>query len=840
VRPRPAANAPDVHGPRPEHAPDPDQVAAWLRLFVRPGQVVELRAIRRDGGVHRGYYDYEHLPAMARTAVELSQGGEFKGVYFTLNPVRTDLLARSPNRASRAAKGTTTADADVERRRWLLIDADRRMPGDVSAAEAEKARVAEKARAVRRHLSALGWPEPVLCDSGNGFHLLYAIDLPADDGGVVRGVLRALAGRFDDEHVTIDRKVYNPSRITKLYGTRACKGDDRPDRPHRWTRVVEAPAELRPATEGQLKALIPPPPLREPKQGVANAQAAAGFQKLGPPEIAGRARAYVATMPPAVSGKGGHNALFAVACELVLGFGLTKEEAWPILQEYNARCEPPWTEAELRHKLDDADAKPGPRGRRLDSGLSPPTTRAAGAAAERAAGGPYLGVVPDFLWVDERVVRPRHEKMRGPSRSTSGLRWLIHHAVMARRCNRVVVPDVLMAQAVWGAARRPDGWRRRINRQLLRWRSGNRPLLLDAAHAEKVRQERGCPPECPLHDGPARVRHGHYVLRVNPGLLGVLDQFGASIDGLRRYDFDPDFRKMPREPGADGKQLKKLRADRKAAWKRCVRVYFPAWLFGHARRVGLTSRRLQALHGVLRELTRPPRNMRSGRPDGAAVVLGAMVPDALGAQAIRCDLLDPRQEYVAFGGNGRVRRGKGYRIVGARGRGWLARCGYPPGEGADQTWASVRRFLADLAVLAETFGLAAAGLDPHSGRWRPLSELVGLTDSGSGRAWLHACHLRVYAPADYLAVWRGYFASKLGFSSIPGGPEAAPPPPPPVSPAASAADLSLHLRRIGMIQKDLAAALGMSAAEVSYRLSGRRPWTKRFQDRVEAWIQACR
>jgi hypothetical protein len=156
---------------------------------------------------------------------------------------------------------------------------------------------------------------------------------------------------------------------------------------------------------------------------------------------------------------------------------------------------------------------------------------------------------------------------------------------------------------------------------------------------------------------------------------------------------------MLREPDADWAELKKQRAEQKGAWKGCVRVYLPDQLFGPARRVGLTPRRLQTLQGVLRELTRPPKNVRSVRPDGADVVLAAMAPDALGLHAIRCDLLEPSREYVALNGDGRVRNGKGYRIIGARGKGWLARCGYPLGEGEDQTWASVRRFLADLAAL---------------------------------------------------------------------------------------------------------------------------------------------
>jgi hypothetical protein len=69
-----------------------------------------------------------------------------------------------------------------------------------------------------------------------------------------------------------------------------------------------------------------------------------------------RIRAYVARMPAAISGSGGHVATLKVANALVLGFGLSIDDAWPYLEEYNARCEPPWTMKELEHKLTEADA----------------------------------------------------------------------------------------------------------------------------------------------------------------------------------------------------------------------------------------------------------------------------------------------------------------------------------------------------------------------------------------------------------------------------------------------------------------------------------------------------
>jgi hypothetical protein len=95
--------------------------------------------------------------------------------------------------------------------------------------------------AVRAFLDSRGWPAPVVGDSGNGHHLLYRIDLPADDGGIVQRVLQALARRFDTDAVKIDQKVFNPARVCKLPGTLARKGDNIPARPHRRAKFLEVP-----------------------------------------------------------------------------------------------------------------------------------------------------------------------------------------------------------------------------------------------------------------------------------------------------------------------------------------------------------------------------------------------------------------------------------------------------------------------------------------------------------------------------------------------------------------------------------------------------------------------
>jgi hypothetical protein len=78
-----------------------------------------------------------------------------------------------------------------------------------------------------------------------------------------------------------------------------------------------------------------------------------------------RAIAWLKTLPAAVSGQGGHNQTMAAARGVVYGFDLGPERGFDILAvHYNPRCRPPWTEAELRHKCEDADTVPfdKPRG----------------------------------------------------------------------------------------------------------------------------------------------------------------------------------------------------------------------------------------------------------------------------------------------------------------------------------------------------------------------------------------------------------------------------------------------------------------------------------------------
>lgn len=241
-----------------------DEVAATIRraleVVAEPGDVNEIR-IPKAGRQRTisGYFD--DIDAMAQATAEVD--GQFPGVYATLNPVNPALLARAANKVRSYAEATTS-DADVLRRRWLLVDADPVRPAGVSSSQEEHAAAIERIRQVYPWLQARGFQGMVVADSGNGAHLLVRIDLPndAESLALVNRCLAALDLLFSDAAVNIDVTVGNAARISKLYGTLVCKGENLEARPHRRSRLLFVP-ENRPAAAREmlesLAALAPEP-----------------------------------------------------------------------------------------------------------------------------------------------------------------------------------------------------------------------------------------------------------------------------------------------------------------------------------------------------------------------------------------------------------------------------------------------------------------------------------------------------------------------------------------------------------------------------------------------------
>lgn len=341
-------------------------IAESLRLFVRDGEVVELRALKAEPAIGRqptivaGYFDSTHIDEMAAKAFDLTTVGRAEGVYFTLNPLLPDVLARCANRAVPARTDDLSSDKDVLRRARLLIDVDPFRPTGISASASEKERAKSISLQIREFLDGQGWPKPIFADSGNGFHLLYDIDLPVGDGGLVKRVLVALAARFDTPDAKVDTRVFNPARIVKLYGTRAQKGDDTPDRPHRYASILEVPSDRQPVAKELLETIANSAPVAPTPANQLSNPNRQDWLLPDRDSTFSRARAYLAKVPGAIAGEAGHDATFKTACILVKGFGLSPDEALPLFREWNQTCQPSWSDKELLHKLNDAAKADGP------------------------------------------------------------------------------------------------------------------------------------------------------------------------------------------------------------------------------------------------------------------------------------------------------------------------------------------------------------------------------------------------------------------------------------------------------------------------------------------------
>src|SRR5215203_2759869 len=239
-----------------------DELARTVEILFSPGDVVELRTIK-EGRTYSGYF--EDRRKLVDAACKQDERGH--DVYITLNKLPDEIAYRRCNRVEQIkGREQTTSDSDVERRRYLFIDADSKRVSVISSTNEEKRKSQNKVLEIREFLRAQGWPAPIVCDSGNGYHLLYPVDLSNDQTSLelIAGVLEALDFKFSDDAVKVDTTTKNAARITKFYGTVAKKGDDLPQRPHRPSKILKVPDTRAPVSREQLQKVASTKP-EEPR-----------------------------------------------------------------------------------------------------------------------------------------------------------------------------------------------------------------------------------------------------------------------------------------------------------------------------------------------------------------------------------------------------------------------------------------------------------------------------------------------------------------------------------------------------------------------------------------------
>lgn len=235
------------------------RVADALPLFFAPDDVLEVRflGVERPGRTHAGWIRAGQIPAAAGAIAALARISD--GTYFTPQRLDPAVMGRGKpghfgtvhrDRDTGVVRPELTTDADVVARRYLIVDVDPVRPAGCCATDAEKEAAGVVAGRARL-LCDEHFGRPLVVDSGNGFHLYYRLPAelpggPADSAtDMLARSLAFLAARANTPAATIDSRVYNASRIVKIPGTWAKKGQNTPARPYRQSHVIEVPNDWR-------------------------------------------------------------------------------------------------------------------------------------------------------------------------------------------------------------------------------------------------------------------------------------------------------------------------------------------------------------------------------------------------------------------------------------------------------------------------------------------------------------------------------------------------------------------------------------------------------------------
>ena len=219
------------------------EIRRFLEL-MHPAEdaLIEVRIIE-DSRTYSGYFKSKEL-----LIEKLSKLNPKANIYFTLNEIEDACYSRSQmNEIISNKKITTTSDANITQRNWLFIDLDAKRPSDVSSTESEMQHTIIAARKIFKYMRNIGFYDPIVCMSGNGAYLLYKINLPNTDEckDLIKKCLQVLDMWFSSEFVDIDCSVFNSARIAKIIGTVARKGSNTTERPHRLSKILSVPQNIR-------------------------------------------------------------------------------------------------------------------------------------------------------------------------------------------------------------------------------------------------------------------------------------------------------------------------------------------------------------------------------------------------------------------------------------------------------------------------------------------------------------------------------------------------------------------------------------------------------------------
>ena len=217
-------------------------IRQWYDIFKDNNELVEIRLL--DPENRRSYSGYF---TDVETLLKEVKRFEKCAIYFTLNVIDQACYSREQHDRISIKPKSTTSDNEILARKWCLIDVDCEKPSDTNSTDEEKEIAKEVVNNIYKFLRDEGFEKPIICDSANGWHLLYrqAMLNTAENTETMKKFLQVLDMFFSTEKVKVDCSTFNPSRICKLYGTYSRKGADTKERPQRMSTILKVPEEIK-------------------------------------------------------------------------------------------------------------------------------------------------------------------------------------------------------------------------------------------------------------------------------------------------------------------------------------------------------------------------------------------------------------------------------------------------------------------------------------------------------------------------------------------------------------------------------------------------------------------
>ena len=180
-------------------------------------------------------------------------------VYTVLNELKEEAFDRLPqNELKLIKKGEGISATDINYYKYFLIDLDvvglRTERGKRNATDDEHAEALNVARKVEEFLKTMNFPEPILIDSANGYHLLYKVHLKAsqENERMLKNCLIVVGENVDTKKVKVDTVVFDRGRKLKLPGSLNNAEDDVG---FRMSQIIKIPDEIQEVDVAVLKEL---------------------------------------------------------------------------------------------------------------------------------------------------------------------------------------------------------------------------------------------------------------------------------------------------------------------------------------------------------------------------------------------------------------------------------------------------------------------------------------------------------------------------------------------------------------------------------------------------------